>query len=178
MTILMKHQHRTNVIKIFCFLFLLILLISGTAFASNKETHKNIIVLYSFTKDMPANILIDNGMEKIFQACEKWQIELYKEYMDSARFSDKKYSDQLSGLLRFKYNYRKMDLIIVVMVPALDFILQNANEIFPDVPIIFCTVEKHRLQERRINKNMTGVLYQLDFKKSIEAALTLQPKTK
>ncbi|MCP4348761.1 MAG: response regulator [Desulfobacterales bacterium] len=151
---------------------------SGSAFASGEDNHKNVLVLYSYQKQMPSNILTDRGIRERFKTDTKWQVEFYTEYMDSTRFSDDQYLYRLRELFRHKYSLRKIDLIIVVMAYALDFILHYGNELFPDTPVVFCGMDGHRLRTRQLSENMTGVTRSLDFKKTLEVALKLQPATR
>ena len=94
------------------------------SFASERDRSHNILALYSYNKDMPANILVDQGIQQTFKSYEQWDTKLYAEYMDLTRFSDDEYLDRFRDLLRYKYAVRQIDLIIVVMTSALDFMLQ------------------------------------------------------
>ncbi|MCP4107112.1 MAG: hypothetical protein GY749_16490, partial [Desulfobacteraceae bacterium] len=151
---------------------------SGSAFASGEENHKSVLVLYSYQKQMSSNILTDRGIQERFKTGTKWQVGFYTEYMDSTRFSDDQYLYRLRELFRHKYSLRKIDLIIVVMAYALDFILQYGDELFPDTPVVFCGMDGHRLRTRQLSENMTGLTRSLDFKKTLEVALKLQPATR
>ncbi|MBF0452408.1 MAG: response regulator, partial [Candidatus Magnetomorum sp.] len=77
----------------------------------------------------------------------------------------------------YKHRNRKFDLIIAVMPPALDFMINNGDDLFPNTPVVFCTVHNREVQKRVLKTNITGVTKSYNFKDSLKAALTLQPKT-
>ncbi|MCP4612071.1 MAG: hypothetical protein GY845_25515, partial [Planctomycetes bacterium] len=62
--------------------------------------------------------------------------------------------------------------------PALDFILQYGDELFPNTPVVFCVIDEHRLQARQLSENMTGSIHVFNVKETWEVALKLQPATR
>ena len=74
-----------------------------------------------------------------------------------------------------KYADKKLDLIVAVMEPSLDFVLRHRDAIFPGVPIVFCGVDSTDLEGRSLPQDVTGVMMKRSFAPSLQAALELQP---
>jgi signal transduction histidine kinase len=79
---------------------------------------------------------------------------------------------------RQKYTGKKIDVVLTVMAPALDFMVKHRNEIFPGVPIVSCGVEQRQLIERPSENKMTGVFVKRDFAKTAELVLRVRPQTR
>ncbi|MHC4664637.1 MAG: PAS domain S-box protein, partial [Planctomycetota bacterium] len=115
-------------------------------------------------------------------------MRVHTEYMDSKHFSDKAHYANLYTLLKNKARRRQHDVIITVDNNALLFLLEYRNELYPNVPIVFCAVDRYhdsmyevRPAKTTINKilagheSVTGVLEEFDHEATIEIALYLHP---
>ena len=160
-----------------CLLASLIILSFSSAIFSQDETKKHVLILHSYHKGQQWNDGITKGIESVFN--ENGQnIELFFEYMDTKRFYDDNHLENLAQLLKNKYRSQTLDVIISSDDHAYNFLLKNSETIFPEVPIVFCGV--NRLEESSLNgrKWFTGVVESTDLEKTIEVAIQLYPKTK
>jgi ABC-type uncharacterized transport system substrate-binding protein len=142
------------------------------------ENSKNVFVLYSFKNPQPYTELINKAILSTLESDKTYRYEYYIEYMDRARFSDGVYFQRLLDFYRQKYSSQKMDLLIAVSIPALDFLLKYRGELFPETPIIFCGVGKRRLSNLSLGPNVTGITWKTDIKRTIDVALNLHPGTR
>ncbi len=124
--------------------FLGFLFFCPSALALGVENSKNVFVLYSFKNPQPYTELINKAILSTLESDKTYRYEYYIEYMDRARFSDGVYFQRLLDFYRQKYSSQKMDLLIAVSVPALDFLLKYREELFPETSIIFCGLGKRR----------------------------------
>ena len=92
------------------------------------------------------NRLVEQGIRAVFEHGSAESIDVYNEHLELS-------APPKSGLLKLqaeflqrKYADRKVDVVITWLAPALDFAIEHRQEIFPGVPIVYCTVE-----EREIN---------------------------
>ena len=69
-------------------------------------------------------------------------------------------------------------LIITITEPALDFALRHRDELFPHAAILFGAVDERAIRGRPIDGNVTGVFQHYDARTTVEAALTLHPRTR
>ena len=118
-------------------------------------------------------------------------VEIHTEYMDTKHFSDRNHYTNLYTLFRDKAKREQYDVIITVDNNALLFLLKYRNELYPNVPIVFCGVDHHHdsMYERRPSKttieeilgghnSVTGVLEEFDYERTIEVALQLHPSAR
>jgi PAS domain S-box-containing protein len=170
-------------------LFLLFLMLSASTFnprsayarggpdgvASIKD--KRVLVLCSYGYSLP-------GYQKLIPsflaALEKAGVStngLFIEYLDLLRIKDKEHRQALAGMLRHKYAKTDMDLIVTLHGSALGFFLDEAKDIFPNVPVVSWIVQEafysgetgHRIFRIQASLDVTGTL---------ERALELFPKTR
>jgi ABC-type uncharacterized transport system substrate-binding protein len=112
---------------------------------------------------------IDSGLK------EFPSIELFVEYMDSKRNTSKQYLDLFEKVLDTKYNSVLFDLIITTDNNALDFLLSHRDNLFNSCPIVFCGVNAFFPSLLLGQKNITGVVENVDFDNTIEIALKARP---
>lgn len=104
---------------------------------------------------------------------EKWRKlgmgndALHVEYLDLARTPDAEYRRRLRSMLLQKYATRKLDLIVALQQPALDYFLSELNTLSPDAPVIAgiasitpaaASASQRRFLQQRINVDFIGTL--------------------
>ena len=97
--------------------------------------------------------------------------------MDLSRFSSDAYTVLLRDFLRQKYADKKIDLTVAIMGPALDFLLNYGDAVFPGAPIVFCGIDRTYLRNRSLPPHVSGVLVRREFAPTLELALRLHPST-
>jgi|GEM_PF-1015490 len=144
--------------------------------ASTKQA-KKVLLIHSFEPYLPYSIAINQSIRSAMEADETFSMDFYTEYLDLARYSEEDYPKRLLEILRHKYSKKSLDLVFVMLNPALDFVTKHPQELFSDIPIVFCTIDESQIKERGLSPNITGVLMQMDPKGTLDAALRLQPDT-
>ncbi len=139
--------------------------------------HRSILVLHSYHKGQHWNDEITKGIESVFKKNGQ-NIELIFEYMDTKRIYGSSYLEILYQLFNYKYRNKKIDVIISSDDHAFNFLLKNSNTLFPEIPIVFCGVNRFDEVSLVGRKWFTGVVESTDLEKTIEIALHLHPKTK
>src|ERR1700752_3767059 len=97
--------------------------------------------------------------------------------MDRSRFG-REYQTLLRDFLRAKYAGRKIDAVVAVFGPALDFLLGHGSEVFPGASIVFCGIDQAELGDRPLPPHVRGVLLKREFSPTLELALSLHPQTR
>lgn len=140
-----------------------------------KEQPSRVFVLHSYH---PGFVWTDNLARGIQETLGK-DVELTVEYMDSKRLSSPEYQAKLFDLYRYKYANQHYQAVISSDDDALQFLQKYGDTIFPNTPIVFCGVNNY--DEKNLDylhDNMhTGVLEDIDFKGTLNAALKLRPNT-
>ena len=121
----------------------------------------------------------------------KDEIELDVEYMDTKNFNDKKHYENLYALYKNKASRKHYDVISATDNSAFLFLLQYRDDLYPNVPVVFCGVDRfHGLMlENRPSAIsidsilaghdlVTGVMEAFDYESTIETALKFHPSAK
>jgi PAS domain S-box-containing protein len=96
--------------------------------------------------------------------------------LENPRFEQKAYQDNLAEALRAGYASEKLDLVVAVMAPSLQFAVRYHAKVFPGVPVVFMSVVNH-LPEK-MWPGVTGVVSTPGIAETIDLALRLEPDTK
>ena len=124
----------------------LIVWIGGALPASS--TTRQVVMLFDERAELPGLAALDAEFTRTLNSESSDRVELYREDMDLSRFGSKAYETFLRDSLRTKYAGKKIDAVVAVMGPALDFLLDHGAEIFPGSSIVFCGLDKKELGER------------------------------
>jgi PAS domain S-box-containing protein len=103
-------------------------------------------------------------------------VELIFEFMDTRRIHTNEYFQKLKELYWVKYLDQKIDVIICSDDHAFNFMLGPGQDLFADVPMIFCSVSGYR-PEMRQGRQMTGLIESINIKATLDVALQLHPNT-
>jgi PAS domain S-box-containing protein len=165
-----------RVLKLACAMAFLISTLQVPLHASPAEglTHKRVLALYWYGKDLPANAEFDRGLQVVFKS---WRIEYHAEYFEPNFFPGDVQEDWLRDYLQQKYSDHRVDAVIAMSWPASDFLLKHRDELFPDVPIVFNTAYRMQLTERAAGMNAAGVVFDNNHARTLEAALRFHPDT-
>jgi GAF domain-containing protein/ABC-type uncharacterized transport system substrate-binding protein len=164
-------------------LFLLVLTVtSGSVLHAQGNPpgasgQKRVLYINSFHKGYKFSDDETRGIESVL-GVEGENVDLRIEYMDTKRYSSDAYLATLRDLYRFKYGNTQFDLVVASGDAALSFLLQYADVLFPNTPVVFCGAsffDESRLVDRPL---FTGVSEEIDIKGTLDIALKLHPNTK
>lgn len=93
--------------------------------------------------------------------------------LENPRFEQEAYQDHLAEALKSGYANEKLDLVVAVMTPSLQFAVKYHDKVFPGVPIVFMSINPP-LPET-MGRGVTGVLSPLGIAEIINLALRLHP---
>jgi signal transduction histidine kinase len=145
-----------------------------------KES-RHVLVLFSQEKGHPAHDLTEQGIRQGFRSNPAFDVDLYIEYLDVARFSGPAHVVAEANFLRRKYTGRKIDVIIAVYPASLDFLREEGNTMFPGVPIVACAVTGayvEMLNRSPLRSLIAGVILAENADGVLETALRMRPGTK
>jgi signal transduction histidine kinase len=152
---------------------------TGAASATAQKTRaRRVVVLYDERADLPGLAVLDAQLTQTLTREAGRPIELYREVIDRSRFPAARYPVFLSDFLRAKYAGKQIDVVVAVMGPALDFMLDQGRTIFPGAAIVFCGIDRRELEHRTLSPNVTGVLVKREFAPTFDLALRLHPGTR
>jgi PAS domain S-box-containing protein len=163
------------------FLFLLgSLLLSTSALASGPTKPKNVFVFFPGTPGMPMYDAMLSEIRTTIQRGLGGPLNLYVEYLDAERFPEKQHLRAQIDFIKKKYTREKMDLFILFFQGYSYLTSQHPSFDFDDTPVISMELRSDLPGSPPIDrkKGMTGIMVELEFKKTVETALSLHPGIK
>ncbi len=143
----------------------------------NSLAEKNVLVLHAFESNVPIFELTDRGLRAALDAGGVGIRNQFFEYLDLARNPGPEYRERLADLMRLRYGQRKIDLTITLYQEALQFALNEAKGIIPEVPIVALYVPLG-LEPPKTNQPIIRQFAAPDIKGTLKIALDLVPGTK
>ena len=125
--------------------------------------------------------MTDQGIRSAFRSNTLFDVQLYNEYLDGSRFSDRANTQAFADYLRRKYARIKIDTIITVYPAAVDFLLSEAIEVFPDTPIVANEVSRayaENLKHSPPRRPITGTILGDNAIGMLDSAFRMRPGTK
>jgi signal transduction histidine kinase len=141
-------------------------------------TPKRALLIYSHEREMGMYASFDRALRTRLQSNAVTPVEFYTEYLDLMRFGDPEYRQTSVDYLRVKYDELRIDVIVGVGSLAFDFLQEYGDAIFPDVPIVFTSVNASVVAATTLNRNVTGVGVKRDVRQTVDLLLALHPDTR
>jgi signal transduction histidine kinase len=116
------------------------------------------------------------GTRSMLQSGSSVSLTVYTEYLDQDRLG----SDYLGSVADWyleKYRGHKPDVIIAGGSSTVDFLLSSRPRLWPDVPIVFSTVDERILRRVPRGQQATGIVFYWDIGRFLAEALRLLPDT-
>jgi signal transduction histidine kinase len=104
-------------------------------------------------------------------------VELYEEWLVSARFTTAQEDSLFVDHLRFLFANHPLDLVITLGAPAANFVQQHREELFPSTPKLLADVEERRVSPAGLAADETTVAVAVDFPTLVRGILQVLPKT-
>ena len=158
-------------------LALLLFCAAAAAVPAPNEPYR-VLLLHSFRNSLPVNTDWYNGLVRGFTSAPNVLVEIDTETLDLSRFRDEKYMSDVRDIYRRKYSDPKPHLIIPTYTPALQFLLDYGEELFPGVPIVFLGADSRFVATRKLPPHITGITTYLDISGTLELALQVHPGTR
>jgi signal transduction histidine kinase len=144
--------------------------------AGAAVSHRNVLVLYSNGRLLPANVEADRALVERFADRADLSVALASEFLDSPRFGGQAYERAMADFLRAKYAAAPPEVIIAGGQEALDFWLRHRDEVFPRVPVVHLAIPVERLEQvRPLPPGFVGIPIDYDLAGTIGQALRWHP---
>lgn len=150
----------------------------SAASAASEDKIRHVVILNSSDPYLPAFVALDDAMRKAIKTGDTVIPELHAETLDVYRFPLAQFENELRAILTKKYHDLRTDVVVAAGTSSLDFALQHRNEIWPDAAIVFHSVPVSSLAARRLDADIIGIPFRLDFAPTLDLALKLLPGTR
>lgn len=103
-----------------------------------------------------------------------YKVDLQIEYMDAKKYNYDIISNNLYALYKEKFKNEAFDIIILSDNDALNFVNRYRDDLFKNVPVVFCGVNDLKDWQTAAG-NITGIVEVYDFIDTLKVAKTLHP---
>ena len=164
--------------RLFCIIILLPVFTTAEGrllSASGEKRH--ILILNSYNRGFPWTDAVMNTLEKFLNE-SGMDTELHVEYMDTKRYSGRRYFELLYSQYKYKYSSMRMDCVIAVDDDALNFLLEYHDSLFPAAPVVFCGINDLEIPAHINRKVYTGIMEEESPRSTIDLVMKLHPSAK
>src|SRR6185369_6652537 len=102
------------------------------ATADVQTGQKRVLVLYSTRRDAQFSIVGERELPRILDDGLSRNLDYYAEFIDLARSPEPSYRKAFRDFLRQKYQGVRFDLVIAMQDPAVGFVDEDGDALFPD----------------------------------------------
>ena len=107
-----------------------------------------------------------------------WHVEFHSESLDLIDSPDRPSRAEIRDWLVKKYGAYKLDVVVAVGPDTINFLSNDAQPLFPEVPIVICGSSVQHAGNSQLGSRFTGTWMNLEPARTIEGALRLFPKTR
>ena len=144
------------------------------ALAASHAENPHILLINSYDQRLPWVQDIVKGVEDALLPDEN-SYTLHIENMDSKSFHSPEYFAIFKDYLGVKYRNTDIHLILSSDNNAYDFLREHRDQVFPDVPVVFCGVNNFEESQIINMTDITGVVEVFSADTTVKLALQLNP---
>ena len=153
-------------------------LLLGIAAAHAQDKPRRVLFLYPYNNLFPVSVVTGDATRKRIIEQSREPLEFYSDFLDLGRFSGDAHEVRTAQYLADKYQGRKPDVVIALGPRSLEFAIKHQAALDFGAPVVFCCTSRSRLNIFKPPNNVTGVISEFDFTKTLEFAGRLQPNAK
>jgi PAS domain S-box-containing protein len=150
----------------------------STATALSDLTSKKVLILHSFAYAQPAYKIIDAALIESFVTSGLDFNNLYFEFLDLARNPGQEYRHELVENFRHKFKGRKLDLVLALHQEALQFLLKEGEDVYPEGPIISILGDVTFLEHSDLKRPIIHLPFTFDVISTAKEIFSLRPDTR
>ena len=147
--------------------------VATPAWAAEEEAH--VLILNGYDPYLPANLMMDSGMRANLANETARHIVLYSESLDAGRVAVESRDAELVALFTKKYSAQRIDVVVTVTKPALDFFRRRGEQLWPGARLVFHGIPDPAEETVSIPPGAVGIVNRDDIGGTIDIARRLQP---
>jgi signal transduction histidine kinase len=144
---------------------------------AQERAHRTVLAIHWGSADFPPTPLVNASIQSALRSDPDIQVDYFTEYLESDAFAAEAASQALTDYIRQKYRGRRIDVVIAIADPALRFVLDHRDELFPGVPIVYSGVAVLADNRGGAPRGLTAVLRGVAYVETLKLALALHPST-
>ena len=143
------------------------------AWAAEEEAH--VLILNGYDPYLPANLMMDSGMRANLANETTRRIVLHSESLDAGRSAVESRDAELVALFTKKFGARRIDVVVTVTKPALDFFSRHGEQLWPGARLVFHGIPDPAEESVQIPSGAVGIVNRDDVDGTIKIARRMQP---
>lgn len=150
----------------------------GRIYANDIKAQKNVLIINSYHQGLTWTKDETDGILQVLTESGD-HFSTHVEYMDWKNYPSNDNVRYLEEYFEYKYQGKKIDMIIATDDAAVEFALKSRSSLFSDAPLVFCGVNQNTVRKVTSGyKNFTGILEEVDPTDTIKIALDINPSLK
>jgi PAS domain S-box-containing protein len=145
---------------------------------AHGQSVKNVLFLTAESPDLPANRVILDAIQVALRSEYPARVEFSVEAIDARQFANDVYERRFADLLNEKFRGVRLDLVIAVTQPGVDFVLREHDRLFATAPLLLGFIEARAVRPQAIPENSGLVLLKVDAASTVRLALHTYPLTR
>ncbi len=143
------------------------------AYAAEEEAR--VLILNGSDPYLPAYLAIDSSMRASLASETARRIVFFSESLDAQRFPVEALEPEYLALLSKKYSALRIDVVVTVTQPALEFFKRHGERLWPDARVVYEGFVGEDVGPAGLPANATGVVASQDVHGTIDVARRMQP---
>jgi signal transduction histidine kinase len=148
-----------------------------SAALAQGRSARTVLAIHWGPEDYPATPVVNDAIQEVLKSDPTIQVDYFVEYLESDIFPAESASVALGDYIRRKYRDRHIDVVIAIADPALQFVLERRDELFPDAAIVYSGLAVPDNVNRSAAGGLTAVLRGIAYAETLKLALALHPST-
>ncbi len=145
---------------------------------ASQLPERSVLILLPFQPDLLVSRLALQTLQEEFSRVEDMTLLVYYEFLDTNRFSDAAYQQQLFDLYAAKYSARPIDLVLVETETTLNTWLTQRDRIAPGAPVVYFDTLTDTFSGESMPPYVTGVGGSVEYAPTIEWIMNARPDVK
>jgi signal transduction histidine kinase len=150
---------------------------AASAPARGRGETAQVLVITGSDPYLPAFVAIDAAMRAAVVQRHQRSVVWLHESIDTVRLGGSAGSE-LANLLARKYAGVRVDSVVLVTEPAVDFFLRYRDRLWPNVPAVYNFVLPRFASQLPPDAGLSGIPAEIDFPAMLRIAFALQPKAR
>ena len=139
------------------FVFVIFILAFTLASASKVDYEiPQVLIIQSYHSGFLWSDNIDSSIKSTLKGFDR-NIRIKTEFLDTKRFNNDTFKENLKRMLEYKYKDSYFDVIITADNNAFEIVKELHDSVFKDIPVVFCGVNYFHPSQLGSMTNVTGV---------------------
>jgi signal transduction histidine kinase len=153
----------------------LLCLVAASTAASSQPLPRSILVISEAATGGPFYPAIVSSFQSTLSRASPQNVSLYLENLGLSQFQNPRYEKSLREFLAAKYGDRPIGVVVALGKVALDYVLRQRNELWPNVPVVFTLVGRPAVAKLQLPPDVTGHTATLTLADMVDIARAVVP---